>query len=602
MDTRWTTTESFPECLRVDELIEVRQWWKDLLGWDTDGRLDFVESEKKFPKHHTDAVKVLAAHYPHKLAWIPETDSWYFWAGHVWEMTFQTDMIFQMMDVYAQTLERALAYLKSNVYENANLQTYREALATGQSENDAVTAGKKAAKEALGKWTASWKTQVKMVEGMRAAGGMMTLMRFIRSTPGFVASLEDFDSWETRAWWVTKNEYLDLGGAADELRQSGVWNLAGHTYAARPDLHLTQHSSCIWDRTVDWRGSEWEQFLEGVLPEEDARLHIRNTVGSMMLGDPKEKILLNFIGPKDTGKSVTLNLLGGVFGDYGTAISADVLLEHKNSSGGPSPELHSLRLAKFIAASEPDGRKDFHGAAVKMITGGDLIASRTLFQKTVSQWRMRGIVALASNDIVKFDASDTALAQRLHPVTFNQVFLRPREVLVERPGMKFVDVGLQDRILENDRERSAIFAWMLCGLEDYLRNGVQEPKAMVVARGEMAQASSTALVFLMEKLADGSVLLDPPGMVKRYAVDAGAFYEAYVAWCDTEGVAHPVSRTRFVKELRPRADSCVGLKLGGRTKDITLGPGAGAGRKTTFDRLIQWDWYDYYITKGLSGG
>ena len=167
--------------------------------------------------------------------------------------------------------------------------------------------------------------------------------------------------------------------------------------------------------------------------------------------------------------------------------------------------------------------------------------------------------------------------------------------------MKFVDVGLQDRILQSDTERSAIFAWMLDGLEDYLRNGIQEPEAMVTARGEMAQASSTALVFLTEKLADGSVLLDPPGMVKRYGVDASAFYEAYVAWCDAEGIAHPVSRARFVKELRPRADSCAGLKLQSRNKEILYGPGAGTGRKTVFDRLIQWDWYDYYIVKGLAG-
>ena len=82
--------------------------------------------------------------------------------------------------------------------------------------------------------------------------------------------------------------------------------------------------------------------------------NIYNDIAERTHGD----IYIGVVGPVRTGKSTFIKVVNDVFGDYGTSINSDLLIQNNNSSQSNEFSLSALLGARMISTSETaEGKK-----------------------------------------------------------------------------------------------------------------------------------------------------------------------------------------------------------------------------------------------------
>jgi P4 family phage/plasmid primase-like protien len=324
-------------------------------------------------------------------------------------------------------------------------------------------------------------------------------------------ALAEFDR-EPR-WLVTDSGVLDL----DQVAETGV---VGVELDHDPRRLVAQRlgAGVRLDRGAD--APQWRKFLEHALPDPDLRWWLQRAFGSALLGRPREKILINLIGPKDSGKSVVLEVLADIFDGYGMTAPMEALTDV-----GSTFDVDQFRGYRLVTASEKDEHARFASGAVKSLTGGDTQNTRSP-HKRGSKWKVRCLLAIGTNDEIKFSTADVALLERIRAVPFENP-VRGAEI----------DKTLKDRIVQE--EGAGVLAWLLDGLEGYLREGLDELPVMVERREKMATEIETPLEFVVWCLEEsGLLVMAPDEWPARGCIGVAELHLLYRKWCDGVG-GHP---------------------------------------------------------------
>lgn len=180
--------------------------------------------------------------------------------------------------------------------------------------------------------------------------------------------------------------------------------------AEREDL-LT-HSTGV-SLHPDATAPRWDRFLAQVLPDPDVRAYLQRAAGYSLTGRVSEQALLFLHGTGANGKSVFLNTLRAVWGDYAALIPSELLVAPTDDASAQSrATLQGLRLAQSVETE--DGRR-LREATVKAITSAEPILARRLyhdmyaFTPTHTLW-------LASNHRPLVRGTDIGLWRRIHLV------------------------------------------------------------------------------------------------------------------------------------------------------------------------------------------
>jgi phage/plasmid-associated DNA primase len=126
------------------------------------------------------------------------------------------------------------------------------------------------------------------------------------------------------------------------------------------------------------------------------------------------------IGGKDTGKSTTMKLIQGVYGNLIGFLDADILVpkEKRFATGnGPTPYIAALDgLGASITMETEDGAT-LNTAMWKKLTGDDIIPARGLNEAPKSFANTAQII-IASNMLPKFNRHDNAVIERIVVIPF----------------------------------------------------------------------------------------------------------------------------------------------------------------------------------------
>jgi hypothetical protein len=77
----------------------------------------------------------------------------------------------------------------------------------------------------------------------------------------------------------------------------------------------------------------WERFLERVLPDAGVCAWVQRYMGYALTGDVREQVLAFAYGTGANGKSVLLDVMLGVVGDYGLRAAAELVLVKLGEGG-----------------------------------------------------------------------------------------------------------------------------------------------------------------------------------------------------------------------------------------------------------------------------
>ncbi|CUT12519.1 DNA primasehelicase phageassociated [Bradyrhizobium sp.] len=255
----------------------------------------------------------------------------------------------------------------------------------------------------------------------------------------------------------------------------------------------------------------FDTFLARVQPQAEMRAFLQQWLGLSLTG-VAEQMLAFLYGKGSNGKSVLMDAVSYVAGDYGETVPIETFLDHGKSRGAgqATPDLAILPGVRMLRTSEPEKGAKLAEALVKLVTGGEPIQARHLnrdFFKFYPQFKL----TMSGNYRPTISGTDEGIWRRVRLVPFSITI--PKE---DR------DIHLGDKLRG---EASGILNWLLDGLRVWLDKGLQEPADVLQATADYRSASDPLGRFLTacvtESLGD--------------RVQSSVLHQVYEAWCKASG-------------------------------------------------------------------
>ena len=290
------------------------------------------------------------------------------------------------------------------------------------------------------------------------------------------------------------------------------------------DIPITKRARVDFD--PDATAPTWEAFLERVLPDEDARGLAQRFFSLCLVGEVTEHVLLFIYGTGANGKSVFVELMNWVLGDYSTRIPTEMLIRHQRNPQGPSADIVALHGKRLAFANETTEGSYLDEARVKELTGGDTLTGR---------------VPYATESITFQPSHKLVLVGNHHPLVsdtgyglWRRMVLLPFEVTIPAEER---DPHLLRKL---KGEGAGVLNWLLDGYREYRSVGLAIPPRIMAETAAYREEQDLILDFLREcefiALQTGAVSQKP------------SVYRLYTEWARGSGLK-PMSQKSLTRRL-----------------------------------------------------
>lgn len=227
----------------------------------------------------------------------------------------------------------------------------------------------------------------------------------------------------------------------------------------------------------------WHKFLDEITEHNtELQLYLARVIGYALTGVTTEHALFFLYGTGANGKSVFLNTISSILGDYAVSAPIDTFLESKNEKH--PTDLAGLRGARIVSSIEIERGKRWAESKIKLLTGGDKISARFMRQDFF-EYKPQFKLLIAGNNKPAIRDIDEAMKRRLHLIPFT-VTIPPAQR----------DKTLQEKLLE---ERDAILRWAVDGCLEWQRIGLNPPDCVVSATEEYFESEDYLARWLEEE-------------------------------------------------------------------------------------------------------
>lgn len=267
----------------------------------------------------------------------------------------------------------------------------------------------------------------------------------------------------------------------------------------------------------------WQQFLKDTFGGDDSLIrYMRQLFGYAAIGEVTHQIMPFMFGVGANGKSVMLEVVRRVLGDYATVTPGKFLVV-----GGKEHEADMAKLvgARLVTCSEVNEDSKFDEQRVKDLTGGEKLNGRYLYGQAFD-FKPSHTLFLAGNHQPAVTAGGVSMWRRLRLIPFDHVVPEDKR-----------NENLANELF--DEEGPAILAWIVGGAKHVVEQGFDEPASVKAATSEYAEDEDIINLFIEERLVVGA------GAVQT---NSSLIYDDYVTWAS----GTPKSRQVFGRELSAR--------------------------------------------------
>jgi putative DNA primase/helicase len=279
----------------------------------------------------------------------------------------------------------------------------------------------------------------------------------------------------------------------------------------------------------------WDRFLADTFGE-DAEgqemisfLHL--LLGYSITGDVGAQVLPFLHGEGKNGKSVLLDTMIQILGDYADAAPPGFLMD-RGSYNEHSTELTELHGRRLVVCSELKPNDKFDEARVRLLTGGDKIKARRMrqdyfsFSPTHHLW-------LLGNHRPEVSTGGFAFWRRIRLIPFTRTV----------PAERRID-NLAFELVRDEGE--GILQWLIEGARRYLttRDPLEGPDRVRMATTAYATTEDHIGRFLTECCTRN------PEAAGELRVEQGLLYSEYTAWCHSGEGIRPATARAFATRVR----------------------------------------------------
>lgn len=269
----------------------------------------------------------------------------------------------------------------------------------------------------------------------------------------------------------------------------------------------------------------WKAFLAEITGRDrDLEAYLSRLAGYCLTGSTGEQIFAFFQGSGANGKSVFLQTIAAVMGDYAATATLDTFMETK--AGRHLTELAGLRSARLVIVPETEAGRSWAEGRIKMVTGGEKVRANFMHRDHFEFVPSFKLVVMG-NHRPSLTGVGEAMRRRMQVVPFAVTIPQ------ERRDPKLITTLLA--------ESAGILRWMLDGCAEWQRIGLAAPDCVRVAAEDYFASEDLVGQWMEEACLRSST----------ERTTSRALFGSWAKWCEAEG--HLSGSTRALGEaLRTR--------------------------------------------------
>lgn len=318
--------------------------------------------------------------------------------------------------------------------------------------------------------------------GRRLGAGKKAICKASVARGAEVFAQSDPQHWATSELWDADPWLLGTPKGTINLK-------TGKMHQPRPSDFITKLTGCNPDSREP---ALWLKFLnDSTRGDPQMVTYLQRIAGYCLTGLTIEHALFFIYGPGGNGKSVFLNTLVHILGDYATNAPMDTFTSSKFNAH--PTELAMLKGARLVTASETEEGRAWAEARVKALTGGDPITARFMRQDFFT-YQPQFKLLFAGNHQPTLHGVDAAMRRRFNMLPF---IFKPEEP----------DYGLEEKLRE---EAPRILAWALRGCLDWQLHGLGKAASVIAATDEYFEEQDLFGTWIEERCETGPGLWEQP--------------------------------------------------------------------------------------------
>lgn len=316
---------------------------------------------------------------------------------------------------------------------------------------------------------------------------------------------------------------------------NGVVDLTtGELHDFNPSFLLTKMTPTAY--VPDTHSELLDDYLRTFVPEPSHQEVLFRVLGSCLLGENRWRTFIILYGGTTTGKSQLAGMLQKVLGEYALATNHSILRGKQDE--GPQQELIEALPARLAIMEEASSAWELHADQVKKVTGGDVIAGRGMYAKSVTRRAPAFNPIIVTNQMPTIKGADEAVKRRLVVLPFKH-----------RPAVE--DASKRRAFLQDRATREAVLSELVAGCLRAQQGGTSPvadelPVEFQMER-DLAFAQFDEVGSIVDELTYLGVLNNVPNHNITMCATFTGFYEAYRWYLRRHGGGH---RQEY---LQPRA-------------------------------------------------
>ncbi len=340
--------------------------------------------------------------------------------------------------------------------------------------------------------------------------GVRDTLKMAQSEPGVKVHISQIDAGQMLFNAYNGTVDLTTGRMHAHQRTDGITKLARACYDPK--------AAC----------PRWDAFLTRIFAGDTELIaFIQRAIGYSLTGDVGEQCLFFLYGTGQNGKSVFIQALLHVMGEYAQKAPTEMIMKQdRSNAGSATPDMARLRGVRLAVTAELEENQQMGEARVKDLTGADRIVARPLYRDPV-EFDPTHKLWIYGNHKPLIRGTDEGIWRRIRLIPFT-VTIPDREK----------DPHLLDKLRA---ERDGILTWAVNGCLAWQRSGLGAPRAVAEATEAYRHESDRLGAFLEECC-----------VIHEYVrTGKQEVYAAYEQWCHDSG-ERPMSKKRLGQQLVER--------------------------------------------------
>jgi putative DNA primase/helicase len=276
------------------------------------------------------------------------------------------------------------------------------------------------------------------------------------------------DQWDANPWLLNTSD--------------GVVNLkTGKLREQSPNDHMTKITAVGPDESGSI--NTWLTFLKRVTDEdEELQNYLQRILGYSLTGLTNEEALFFIYGPGANGKSVLIETVSGIMGNY--AKTSPIETFTASTTDRHPTELARLHGARLVTATETEEGRRWAESRIKQLTGGDRVTARFMRQDFF-EYDPQFKLIITGNHKPGLRSIDEATKRRVNMILFDVV----------------IPAAERDKQLKRKlkREWPGILAWMIDGCVEWQEQGLNPPAVVTKASAEYLNQEDSFTMWVEER-------------------------------------------------------------------------------------------------------